>query len=73
MPGIRPLFAISLKQIRQSPNRRRYPFFRPHLKHRRVIRELNFGFFFDLAICALVAITLRLYIYTLAKQGSAER
>lgn len=58
MPGIRPLLAISLKQILQRPNFLIYPLFLPHLKHLLTTLDLNLGFFLDLAICALVAIIL---------------
>jgi hypothetical protein len=56
IPGISPLFANSLKQIRQSLNSPMYPRLRPQRQHRRTIRVEYFGFFFDLAICASVAI-----------------
>ena len=35
-----------------------YPRFRPHLKHRRTTRDLNFGILFDLAITDFFAIAL---------------
>jgi hypothetical protein len=44
-PGICCNVAISRKQIRQTPNWRMYPCFRPHRKHRRTILDENFGFF----------------------------
>jgi len=53
-PGINPLLAASRKQMRHRPNFLIKPCLRPHLKHRRTARDLNFGFF-DLAICAFVA------------------
>jgi len=59
-PGISPLLAASLKQIRHKPNLRIYPCFLPQEKQRRTTRDLNFGVFFDLAICACVAIILEL-------------
>jgi hypothetical protein len=55
-PGTSPRFASSLKQMRQSSNRRIYPFFRPQRQHRRTIRDENFGVFFDFAIWFSVAI-----------------
>ena len=56
IPGINPLFAISLKQILHNPKSLMNARFLPHRKQRRVMRLENFGFFFDFAICALVAI-----------------
>jgi len=56
MPGMRPLFAISLKQILHNPNFLIYALFLPQRKQRRVILLVYLGFFFDFAICASVAI-----------------
>ena len=56
MPGISPLLANSLKQILQRPNFLINPLLLPHLKQRLAILVLNFGFFFDFAICPVVAI-----------------
>ena len=55
-PGIRPLLASSRKQILQRPKSPINPCLRPHLKQRRTIRVLNFGFFSDLAITDFLAI-----------------
>jgi len=55
MPGISPRFAISLKQILHKPKSRIKARLRPQRKQRRVARLENFGFFFDFAICASVA------------------
>lgn len=54
-PGINPLLAISLKQIRHNLNFLIYPLFLPHLKHLLVARVLNLGTFFDFSILAFVA------------------
>ena len=55
IPGISPLFAISLKQILHKLNFLINPRPRPHLKHLFFARVLNFGFFFALAICDSLA------------------
>jgi len=55
-PGISPLLAISLKHIRHKPKALKYPFFLPHLKQRRTFLVLYFGFLFDFATWAVVAI-----------------
>jgi len=55
-PGIKPWLAISLKQIRQMPNFRKYPRLLPHLAHLRTILVENFGFLFALSICDVFAI-----------------
>jgi len=55
-PGISPLFASSLKQILQRPNFRIYPLLLPHLKQRRTVLLLYFGFLLALMICDVVAI-----------------
>lgn len=49
-PGIIPDSASSRKQMRQTPNRRRYARDRPQRAHRFFFRELNFGFSFDFSI-----------------------
>jgi hypothetical protein len=66
-PGIKPLFAASLKQIRHKPNFLMYPCFLPHLKHLRTTRQANLGVLFDLAICALVAMCMIIDKYGLIK------
>ena len=53
-----PSLAYSLKQMRQSPKSRIKPCLRPHLKQRRTIRVLNFGFFFERAITDVFAMFL---------------
>src|SRR3989338_6623731 len=55
-PGILPSSASSLKQIRQRLKSRINPRGRPHLKHRRTVRELNFGTRFAFAISDFFAI-----------------
>jgi len=55
-PGIKPRFAISLKQILHNPNFLIKPRFLPQRKQRRTTRDLNFGFFFDFSIWAFVVI-----------------
>jgi hypothetical protein len=57
IPGISPWFAISRKQMRHKPNFLIYALFLPQRKQRLTMRLLYFGFFFDLAICAFVAIS----------------
>jgi hypothetical protein len=49
-PGISPCSASSRKQIRQTPNLRRYARERPHRLHRLYDLTLNFGGFFAFAI-----------------------
>jgi hypothetical protein len=49
-PGIIPLKASSLKQIRHSPNRRRYARDRPQRLQRLFFRVENFGFSFPFSI-----------------------
>ena len=71
-PGIRPLLAASRKQMRQSPNFLMKPCLRPHLKQRRVTLDLNLGFFFDLAICACVAIKKSNYFSCQFRPAGAE-
>lgn len=44
MPGISPLDALSLKQIRQTPNLRKYPRLLPQSAQRFLSRVLNFSF-----------------------------
>ncbi|OGZ45917.1 MAG: hypothetical protein A3J54_02830 [Candidatus Ryanbacteria bacterium RIFCSPHIGHO2_02_FULL_45_13b] len=56
IPGNSPLTANSRKQIRHKSNARIYPRFRPHRKHLRTTRVINFGFFFDLAFVDVFAI-----------------
>jgi len=48
--------------MRHKPNFLIYPLFLPHLKQRRTTLVLNFGFLFDLAICAFVAIQVFYFI-----------
>lgn len=47
IPGINPSLASSLKQILHKAKSLIYPLFRPHLKHLRTTRLLNFGGFSD--------------------------
>jgi DNA replicative helicase MCM subunit Mcm2 (Cdc46/Mcm family) len=49
-PGISPRFAISRKQMRQSPKMRMNPCVRPQRQQRRMTRLENFGLRRDLAI-----------------------
>ena len=49
-PGIKAWLAISLKQMRHSPNSLIYPRFLPQRKQRLRILVENFGFLFALAI-----------------------
>jgi hypothetical protein len=56
-PGISPLLASSLKQIRHKPNIRMYPCVRPQRQHRLMVRLVNLGFLFALTIKAVRAIT----------------
>ena len=42
-PGMRPSFAASRKQMRQSPKSRMNARLRPQRKQRRTTRDLNFG------------------------------
>lgn len=58
IPGISPRLASSLKQIRQVSKALIYPRLRPQRKQRLILRVENFGFFWDFAISALVAIYL---------------
>src|SRR3989338_5056586 len=62
-PGTSPLFANSLKQIRQRPNCRKKPRLRPQRKQRRTKRLENFGFFSALAIWESLAIALKKFFY----------
>jgi len=55
-PGIKPLLAISRRQIRHKPKNLIYPLFLPHLKHLLTILEEYFGFLFDFAICDVISI-----------------
>lgn len=60
IPGSKPLFAISLKQMRHSftlPMKNRE---RPHATHRFTVRVENFGFFSDRAIADFFAIIIML-------------
>ena len=56
IPGIAPLVANSLKQIRQRPNSLIYPRFLPQRQHRLTMRVLYLGAFFDLTTCDILAI-----------------
>jgi len=56
IPGIRPSFASSRKQIRHTPKSRINPFLRPQRKQRRTILDENFGFLFARAITDVFAI-----------------
>ena len=58
IPGIRPSFASSRKQILQRPKSPMKALPLPHLKQRLTARVLNFGFFLDLAITDFFAILL---------------
>ncbi|OGZ44158.1 MAG: hypothetical protein A3J55_04100 [Candidatus Ryanbacteria bacterium RIFCSPHIGHO2_02_FULL_45_17b] len=58
MPGNSPRTANSRKQILHKSNGRIYPRLRPHRKHLRTTRVVNFGFFFDLAFVDVFAIVL---------------
>jgi len=53
-PGISPLLANVLKQIRHISNLRRYPLDRPHTLHLVYRRTLNAGFFFCFTLHASV-------------------
>src|ERR1017187_10266908 len=68
MPGMTPSLANSRKQMRQRSKSRIYPFLRPQRKQRRTTRDLNFGFFFDLAMTDVFAI----YVKTKLKNRTAE-
>ncbi|OGG40787.1 hypothetical protein A3A21_00970 [Candidatus Jorgensenbacteria bacterium RIFCSPLOWO2_01_FULL_45_25b] len=57
-PGSSPRDAISLKQILHILKSLMYALFLPQRKQRRIIRELNFGFFFAFAINAVLAMML---------------
>jgi len=57
-PGIKPLLAISLKQILHNPKSLINPWLRPHLKQRFSFRELYLGFLFAFAISDFLAIML---------------
>ena len=61
IPGIIPWLANSLKQILHKLKSLIYPLLRPQRKHRLIVRVLNFGFLFDFAIWAFVAISIRIY------------
>jgi len=67
IPGISPLFANSLKQILQSPNFLINPCLLPHLKHRLIVLDENFGFIFAFASCDAFAI-LVLYFFNWKSQ-----
>jgi len=56
MPGMLPSRASSRKQMRQRLKSRIKPRGRPHLKHRRTVREENFGTRFALIIIDFFAI-----------------
>ena len=56
-PGIIPDSASSLKQIRHSPNRRRYARERPQREQRLFFRDENLGFSFDFSISDFGGIT----------------
>src|SRR5438093_8081195 len=56
-PGIIPESASSLKQILQSPNRRRYARERPQREQRFFARVVNFGFRFAFSIIDFGGIT----------------
>ena len=58
IPGTSPLFASSLKQILHKPKSRIYPLFLPQRQHLRTMRVEYFGFLFDFAIKAFLAIKL---------------
>lgn len=67
IPGIRPSFANSRKQIRHIPKSRIKPFLRPQRKHRLTIRDENFGFLFARAITDVFA------IFSVSKIKSLEK
>ncbi len=56
-PGKYPAEAFCRKQIRQRPNLRSTLRARPHFRHRRTLRVMNFGFLAALMIIALRAIS----------------
>jgi len=57
-PGRNPWLANSRKQIRHMSKSLIYALFLPHLKQRRTDLVENFGFLFNFAICAFVAMKL---------------
>ncbi len=57
IPGISPLLANSLKQIRHKSKSLIYPLLRPQRQQRLIIRVENLGVFFAFAINACRAIT----------------
>lgn len=57
IPGIFPSLANSRKQIRHKPNFPMNPRTRPHFQQRLTTRVENFGWRFDFAFCACVAIS----------------
>jgi len=80
-PGIRPLWAISLKQTRQIPKRRIKPRGRPQMLQRWYARTLNLGFLaafsikdcFAKSYCSCCRVSSRLLQRPPLSPGNASR